>query len=424
MASAIAMPCSGSPDGERLVAPRVSRPSTWRHVALAVALTAAWLGAGRAHGQSRSPHRAGVDVAVGGDSNPTLAASPRSRARMDTTVLPPSATVSVDVWTRLTAHERARSRLLLNPYLTAQGFSGGGAYLDLGLDVAARFQHRALSLDVGGNFGGYAATFALDNSVYGDLSLGAHVTVNAVEVGAIGYARFRSYTQDQLDGVFGARAFVRADHERWRWEAQLGGDARHSNEPTAGRAELYVGLEASGVEGPWEWLASTMVYSRWFASAPRDGREWVLRGRLDRAINPRVSMFLAVEAGRAVRVRGNDEGLLYGRGALEVGVRVRLHAVTTPVENDSAERVASGRYRFMLHAPDAEEVVLLADFLSWDESRGALTRTADGYFEGTFDVPTGRHRYRMLVDGVLVTPPARAYADDGFGGRDAVLNVE
>ena len=107
-----------------------------------------------------------------------------------------------------------------------------------------------------------------------------------------------------------------------------------------------------------------------------------------------------------------------------VGVRVRLHALVAPAENESAVLVARGRYRFVLHAPDAQEVVLLADFLDWDPSRGVLAASGDGHFEGTFEVPAGRHRYRMLVDGVPVTPPANAHVDDGFGGLDAVLTVE
>ena len=363
-------------------------------------------------------------MAVGGDSNPTLAANPRSRAMMDTAVLAPAATLSVDVWTALTAYERERFRLQVNPYFTARGFSSGGAYLDVGVNVGTRYQRGAFGLTVGGNLGGYAATFALDNSFYGDLSLGPSVTLGVLQLGAQGYTRFRSYTQEQLDGVYGARAFLRSDFERWRWELEVGGDARRSSEPTAARAELYVGLEATGVEGAWEWLAGTTVYSRWFVSAPRDGREWLVRARLDRALTPRVSLFLQVEGGRATRVRGGDEGLQYARGAIEVGVRVRLHALVAPAENESAVLVARGRYRFVLHAPDAQEVVLLADFLDWDPSRGVLAASGDGHFEGTFEVPAGRHRYRMLVDGVPVTPPANAHVDDGFGGLDAVLTVE
>lgn len=415
------MPCSGFPDEERPVA-TWHGSGGWTHLALWLALVALVALPGSVRAQPR--HRAGIDVALGGDSNPALAANPRDRARMDSTVLAPSATLAVDVWTRLTAYEREPFRLRLNPYLGARGFSAGGAYLDLGINAAATYERGRFSLDMGGNFGGYAATFALDNAVYGDVEVGGRMRVDAIELGVEGYVRFRSYTQNQLDGLYGGRVRVRGDHGRWHWEAQAGADERLSSDPTATRAELYVALEAGGTEGAWEWRTSTTVYTRWFASAPRDGREWILRGRLDRTINPRFSLFLAVQAGRARAVRNDDEALVYRRGAVELGVSVRLHPTTPPADNESAERVESGRYRFVLDAPDAQQVVLLADFLDWDESRGALERTAGGRFEGTFEVPPGRHRYRMLVDGVPVTPPARAYADDGFGGRDAVLVVE
>jgi hypothetical protein len=416
------MPCSGFPDEEGTVASRKNTRWGWPRLTLTLTWVCMMGPAGWAHAQPR--HRAGIDVAVGGDTNPSLAANPRDRARMDDTALAPSATLAVDVWTRLTAYEREPFRLRLSPHLGARGFSSGGAYLDLGLNAAARYEQGRLALDLAGTFGGYAATFALDNAIYGDLSLGARVRIEAFHLGAESYARFRSYMEDQLDGIYGARALVGADHGRFRWEAQIGADQRRSSDPRAARAELYVALEASGIEGAWEWLAGTTVYARWFESAPRDGREWILRGRLDRTITPRFALFLAVQAGRARPVRNGDESLVYRRGAIEVGVSVRLHPTARPTDNESAERVERGRYRFVLHAPDAQEVILLAEFLDWDESRGALTPTRDGRFEGTFDVPPGRHRYRMLVDGVPVTPPARAYADDGFGGRDAVLTVE
>lgn len=343
---------------------------------------------------------------------------------MDDTVLAPSATLGVDVWSRLTALERERARLRFQPYLSARGFSDGGAYLDLGIRTTAGYEVRALTLEATGGLGGYAATFAIDNALYGDLALSARLAVGVLAIRAEGYARFRSYTADQLDGIYGGRAVLSADHERWRWELQAGADQRRSSDPSADRAEVYVGLSAGGQEGAWQWQVNTNVYVRRFASAPRDGREWIVRARLDRALTPRLALFLATEVGRAAAAAGDDEALTYRRAALEVGVSVQFASAPPRPENASAELLPDGRYRFVLHAPEAREVILLADFLEWDPARGNLHPAEDGTFEGTFAVPPGRHRYRMLVDGVPVTPPAAAYADDGFGGRDAVLTVE
>ncbi|MCB9627102.1 MAG: hypothetical protein H6725_07000 [Sandaracinaceae bacterium] len=373
---------------------------------------------------SERAHRAGVDIAVGGDSNPALAANPRDRARMDSTALAPAGTLAVDVWSRIALVDQETGSVHLSPYFTARGFSSGGAYVDLGTGALGALVRGPLSLEAGATLGGYAATVAVDNALYGDLSLATAAAIGPLRLRAEGYARFRSYTEDQLDGLFGARISVLADHGRVSWGAHLSLDQRRSNAPEARRTELGATVEANGVEGAWRWLAATTVYTRWFDTAQRDGREWLLRGRLERTLNARLGLYLAVQAGRARAVRGGEDALRYGRAAAEVGVSIRLHPIERTPDDESVTRVGPGRYRFAFHAPEATEVVLLADFLDWDAERGTLSPAGPGWFEGTFDVPAGHHRYRMLVDGVPVTPAARAYAEDGFGGRDAVLVVE
>ncbi|MFW6197964.1 MAG: glycoside hydrolase [Myxococcota bacterium] len=80
--------------------------------------------------------------------------------------------------------------------------------------------------------------------------------------------------------------------------------------------------------------------------------------------------------------------------------------------------------RFRVHQPEAQSVAVVGTFNDWTGARGELVRGEDGWFEGTLEVPPGRHRYQLLVDGRPVAPEgADAYVPDGFGARNAVLVV-
>lgn len=394
----------------------------WARVAsyTGVAVTLTFVG-GLSSVAAGQRHQASLDVSIGGDSNPALAANPRDRARMDPTVLRPAATLAVDLASRLALLREQSVDVSLSPYFTARGFSSGGAYTDLGSAFLLGWDRGRHRLEVRAMLGGYAATFALDNAMYGDASLGSVLSLGPLALRVDGYTRFRSYTANQLDGIFGAQLGVLGETDHVAFALRVAADRRLSSAPEARRAELGTTIEASGVEGPWRWLAATSVYSRWFANAPRDGREWMMRARLDRTLTRRLALFLAVQVGRARGVRDGAEALAYGRAALELGVVVQLTPDRRPSENEGVTRIAANRYRFVFHAPGATTVALLASFLDWDAEAGTLTPTGDGWFEGTFDVPDGRHRYRVVVDDAPQTPPASAYADDGFGGRDAVL---
>jgi len=103
------------------------------------------------------------------------------------------------------------------------------------------------------------------------------------------------------------------------------------------------------------------------------------------------------------------------------GAPAVLAEATLPVgEGDDAVPV-----RLVLFAPDAEEVAVAGSFNGWDAGDVRLERTDDGLFHAVIHLPHGRHEYMFVLDGQRwVTDPTAAVAvDDGFGNRNAVLEI-
>lgn len=78
--------------------------------------------------------------------------------------------------------------------------------------------------------------------------------------------------------------------------------------------------------------------------------------------------------------------------------------------------------RFVLSAGDASRVELAGDFNGW--APAPLAKNADGTFELSLALSPGRHEYAFLVDGAwLPDPLAARVVEDGFGGRNSVLEL-
>lgn len=93
----------------------------------------------------------------------------------------------------------------------------------------------------------------------------------------------------------------------------------------------------------------------------------------------------------------------------------------TAVSKEESDLV---RVHFVLHAPDASRVSVVGDFNGWDVHRHRLERAGD-VWRAVVPLPRGRYEYQFVVDGEtwLVDPAAEGTVDDGFGGRNAVLEV-
>lgn len=75
----------------------------------------------------------------------------------------------------------------------------------------------------------------------------------------------------------------------------------------------------------------------------------------------------------------------------------------------AAPRATTGPTRsvtFRLLAPSAQAVSVAGSFDDFDALRHPLARGADGFWEGTLDLPPGTHEYRFDVDGRWELDPA------------------
>jgi hypothetical protein len=81
--------------------------------------------------------------------------------------------------------------------------------------------------------------------------------------------------------------------------------------------------------------------------------------------------------------------------------------------------------RLVVLQPDAMSVALAGDFNGWDPMRTPLEQTSTGAWTVTIPLEPGRYEYMFVVDGKewIADPFAVEQSDDGFGSRNAVLDV-
>jgi hypothetical protein len=81
--------------------------------------------------------------------------------------------------------------------------------------------------------------------------------------------------------------------------------------------------------------------------------------------------------------------------------------------------------RLVVLQPDARTVHAVGDFNGWDPMRTALQQVSSGVWTATLPLTPGRYEYMFVVDGQrwVGDPAAVEQADDGFGSRNAVLEV-
>lgn len=121
-------------------------------------------------------------------------------------------------------------------------------------------------------------------------------------------------------------------------------------------------------------------------------------------------------------------GALAGAAAA-AGLAFALATARTPAPPTTAAADADGpgavRARLVLRAPEARAVAVAADFNGWDPAASRMRRGEGGVWILEVPLQPGRrYQYMFVVDGRFVTDPnAPASVDDGFGGRNAVLEL-
>jgi hypothetical protein len=202
---------------------------------------------------------------------------------------------------------------------------------------------------------------------------------------------------------------------------------RESDETRARRWELSPLVR---VRVDTEHVGGELLYryvAREFDMGARSGAEHVGRLTAWGMPLPWLGGYVELELGYA---EGNPQALSYERLQIVGGLRLALDwrpepaGLPEPEVEQGPARVEAGRVRFRFELPGATRVSVVGDFNGWDAASGALRRTGDGVFEGSFRVAPGRHAYSLLVDGEPRRPPgAERYASDGFGGENAIFVV-
>jgi 1,4-alpha-glucan branching enzyme len=81
--------------------------------------------------------------------------------------------------------------------------------------------------------------------------------------------------------------------------------------------------------------------------------------------------------------------------------------------------------RFNLRAPSAKSVTISGSFNRWDRY-GHMLSGPDrrGVWSITIPLHPGRYEYTFIIDGTAWQPdPAAPSMDDGFGGKNSVVEV-
>ena len=82
--------------------------------------------------------------------------------------------------------------------------------------------------------------------------------------------------------------------------------------------------------------------------------------------------------------------------------------------------------RLVLLQPDAQSVSVAGDFNGWDPAQTKLERMDGGMWTVTLPLKPGRYEYMFVIDGQqwIADPLAAEDAGDGFGSKNAVLDVD
>jgi hypothetical protein len=113
--------------------------------------------------------------------------------------------------------------------------------------------------------------------------------------------------------------------------------------------------------------------------------------------------------------------------AVGAGVAQALRWRTASVVASSSEPAAPPvvLVRLVVVQPGARVVQAAGDFNGWNPSETPLEPAADGAWTVTLPLEPGRYEYQFVVDGEqwIGDPFAAEQSDDGFGSRNAVLDV-
>ena len=100
-------------------------------------------------------------------------------------------------------------------------------------------------------------------------------------------------------------------------------------------------------------------------------------------------------------------------------------AAATPVAVAAPPSAPTVLVRFVVLRPGATSVQVAGDFNGWNPAQTSLAPAANGAWTVTLPLTPGRYEYMFVVDGRewIADPFAIEEADDGFGSKNAVIDV-
>ena len=131
---------------------------------------------------------------------------------------------------------------------------------------------------------------------------------------------------------------------------------------------------------------------------------------------------------RPRQIRVNLLGALSGAAAMAVILILLVHAaVQREVTHTTARAGGQKEYiiRFTYSNPEARQVYVTGSFNNWQEHQLPMADPSGrGVWVALVPVKPGSYEYMFLVDGKWVSDRfAQSYKDDGFGRKNAILNV-
>lgn len=241
-----------------------------------------------------------------------------------------------------------------------------------------------------------------------------------------------SGTYDESTAIFGVSGFTAAGRSSVL-RGEISKETTDARDPAFDSGNWILRADfGRAAAGRWStWLSLVAQRRAYENRAPgEDTADYLqagLRAERDLGRRPRLSLqgaYVSYDDGS-----GSDDGLRLGAFVtFRFGAAVRapraLPAVPETAPPVGAVEVENGLARFRFRAPAAVTVSVAGDFNGWDPEAAFMRSVGDGWWEVRLAVPPGLYQYAFVVDGVWFPPPAPAVVvDDGFGGRNGVLEV-
>lgn len=296
----------------------------------------------------------------------------------------------------------------------------------LRLAVAARYEH-------------YEATAFADNTFDlggGEASLRLGLSRLWLEAAyladARGYADPSRNQQLDVDQIAAATVGVRL-HRTLSFVAGYRFLDVLSDEPTAVLQRHRVDVALSWQ--PATWLSANLGYSIWYQYLPNGavpispvmpgGAREDLAHALSVAVDVPIRRFLALFARYDFIFSSSTD--LSGRYQLDrvvagVSVGWSFQHERLPPPPPLLPTVSGREVTFRARARPGARVAVVGDWNQWQPQ--PLAAAGGDRWEATYTLPPGRHAWALSIDGAIVTPTqAPGFVDDGFGGRNAIVDV-